>query len=105
MFNEMMKCQIDWNHQYQTTEQTVEGQLRKSLDNLKLVFEEAGASVEQLLQVRIYIRGEFGEQMQEIAPSAFSFLGAYRPAVTGIGVASLVSPEVLVEVEAIASIR
>ncbi len=97
--------QIDWNHQYQTTEHTVEGQLRKSLDNLKIALEEAGSSVDQLLKVRIYIRGELGEHMQEVAPIVSSFLGASRPAVTGIGVASLVSPEVLVEVEAIASIR
>ncbi|VEP12206.1 Endoribonuclease L-PSP (fragment) [Hyella patelloides LEGE 07179] len=37
-------------------------------------------------------------------PILSSFLGESRPAVTGIGVASLASPETLVEIEAIASI-
>lgn len=97
--------QVDWNHQYQTTEHTVEGQLRKALENLKIALEESGSSIDQLLQVRVYIRGELGEYMHEIAPIFSSFLGASRPAVTGIGVASLASPETLVEVEAIASIR
>jgi 2-iminobutanoate/2-iminopropanoate deaminase len=97
--------QVDWNHQYQTTEQTVEGQLRKALDNLRIALEEAGSSVEQLLQVRVYLRGEIGEHLHEVAPIFSSFLGASRPAVTGIGVASLASPEILVEVEAIASLK
>lgn len=97
--------QVDWNHQYQTTEHTVEGQLRKALDNLKVVLEESGSSIDQLLQVRIYIRGELSEYMHEFAPIFSNFVGTSRPAVTGIGVASLASPETLVEVEAIASIR
>ncbi|NMG20241.1 RidA family protein [Brasilonema bromeliae] len=97
--------QVDWNHQYSTTEQTVEGQFKKSLDNLKIALEEAGSSIEQLLQVRIYIRGELGDYMEVLAPIFSNFLGESRPAVTGIGVASLASPETLVEVEAIASIR
>jgi 2-iminobutanoate/2-iminopropanoate deaminase len=97
--------QVDWNHQYQTTEHTVGGQLRKALENLKITLEESGSSIDQLLQVRVYIRGELGEYMHEIAPIFSNFLGASRPALTGIGVASLASPETLVEVEAVASTK
>lgn len=97
--------QVDWNHQYETTESSVEGQMRKALDNLKIALTAAGSSVEQLLQVRVYIRGELGEHMEAVAPILSSFLGESRPSVTGIGVASLASPSTLVEVEAVASVR
>ena len=97
--------QVDWNHQHETTENSVAGQMRKVLDNLKIALTAAGSSVEQLLQVRVYIRGELGEHMETVAPILSGFLGESRPSVTGIGVASLASPSTLVEVEAIASVR
>ena len=96
--------QVDWNHQCETTENSIEGQMRKALDNLKIVLTDAGSSVGQLLQVRVYIRGELGEHMETIAPILSSFLGESRPSITGIGVASLAS-STLVEVEAVASVR
>ena len=94
--------QVDWNQQYETTEDSIEGQMPKALANLKIALENAESSIDKLLQVRIYIRGELGEHIEAIAPVLTSFLGESRPAVTGIGVASLASPETLVEVEAIA---
>jgi enamine deaminase RidA (YjgF/YER057c/UK114 family) len=60
--------------------------------------------VGQLLQVRVYIRGELGEHMATLGPIFSAFLGDSRPAVTGIGVASLASPSTLVEVEAVATV-
>jgi 2-iminobutanoate/2-iminopropanoate deaminase len=97
--------QVDWNHQHETTENSVEGQMRKALDNLKIVLAAAGSSVGQLLQVRVYVRGELGEHMETVVPILSGFLGESRPSVTGIGVASLASPSTLVEVEAVASVR
>ncbi|QUY46261.1 RidA family protein [Acaryochloris marina] len=94
--------QVDWNHQYETTEQSVEGQMRKALANLTIALENAGSSIDKLLRARIYIRGEFGEYSNEIMPILANFFGESRPAITCIGVASLASPETLVEVEAIA---
>lgn len=97
--------QVDWNHQYETTENSVKGQAIKALENLKIVLTAAGSSVGELLQVRVYIRGELGEHMETLGPILSEFLGDSRPAVTGIGVASLASPSTLVEVEAVASVR
>lgn len=65
--------QVDWNYQYETTENSVEGQMRKALDNLKIALTGAGSSVGQLLQVRVYIRGELGEHMETIAPILSGF--------------------------------
>lgn len=97
--------QVDWNQQYEITEKSVEGQLRKALSNLEVVLEAAGSSVGQLLQVRAYVRGELGEHMNTIAPIVSEFLGETRPALTGIGVASLASPKILVEIEAVARVK
>ena len=94
--------QVDWNREYQTSENSVEGQMQKALNNLQIALDAANSSVDNLLQVRIYIRGEFGDYLNTVAPILSGFLGESRPAVTGIGVASLASPETLVEIEAIA---
>ena len=53
--------QVDWNQQYETIEKSVEGQMRKALANLKIALDNAGSSIDKLLQIRIYIRGELGE--------------------------------------------
>jgi 2-iminobutanoate/2-iminopropanoate deaminase len=46
-----------------------------------------------LLNLRIYIRGELGEFFEEITPILAQYLADSRPAITGIGVASLASLE------------
>jgi 2-iminobutanoate/2-iminopropanoate deaminase len=96
--------QIDWDVNNQVSCHTVAGQLSKALANLTTVLEASGSSVESLLSLRVYIRGEFGEFTQEIAPILAQFLGESRSSLTGIGVASLVTPEVLVEIEATAAL-
>jgi 2-iminobutanoate/2-iminopropanoate deaminase len=97
--------QVDWDMNHQVSSHTVEGQLKNVLNNLTIVLEAAGSSVENLLNVRIYIRGELGEFMETIAPILAQFLADSRPALTGIGVASLASPETLVEIEATAALK
>jgi len=96
--------QVDWNHQYQVSLNSVSGQFEAALENLRTVLAAAGSSVGSLLHVRIYVRGELEEQMESLAPILASFLGSSRPAVTGIGVASLASRATLVEVEAVAKV-
>jgi 2-iminobutanoate/2-iminopropanoate deaminase len=94
--------QVDWDHQHQVSHPTVSGQFEAALENLRTVLAAAGASVDGLLHLRIYIRGELEEHMESLAPILAKFLGGSRPAVTGIGVASLASKATLVEVEAVA---
>ncbi|HBB35622.1 MAG TPA: RidA family protein [Cyanobacteria bacterium UBA8803] len=97
--------QVDWDMNHQVSSHTVEGQLKNVLNNLTIVLDAAGSSVENLLNLRIYIRGEFGELFEDIAPILAQFLTDSRPALTGIGVASLASPETLVEIEATAALK
>ncbi len=96
--------QVDWNHQYEVTHDTVAGQAEAALENLRTALVAAGASVDRLLHVRVYVRGELEDHMASLAPILTSFLGGSRTAVTGIGVASLASKATLVEIEAVARV-
>ncbi len=97
--------QVDWDAKHQVSSHTVEGQLKKVLTNLNIVLNASGSSVENLLNLRIYVRGELGEFMETIAPIVAQFLAESRPAITGIGVSSLASKETLVEIEATAALK
>lgn len=60
--------QVDWDMNHQVSCHTVEGQFSKALTNLTTVLNASGSSVENLLSLRIYIRGELGEFLEDIAP-------------------------------------
>lgn len=96
--------QVDWDLQHQVSHDTVAGQFEAALKNLRTVLAEAGSSVENILHLRIYVRGELEDHMEALGPTLASFLGSSRTAITGIGVASLASRATLVEVEAVARV-
>ena len=94
--------QVDWDHQFQVSQTSVSGQFEAALENLRTVLVAAGASIDSVLQLRLYIRGELEDHMESLVPILTKFLGGSRPAVTAVGVASLASRATLVEVEAVA---
>jgi len=96
--------QVDWDREYRVRHVTLAEQTEGAARNLITVLEAAGSSVEQILQLRVYVRGEIGEHLETVAPILVRLLGAPRPALTGIGVASLASPDTLVEIEAVAKL-
>ena len=53
----------------------------------------------------MYVRGEIGEPPETVAPILVRRLGLARPALTGIGVTSLASPDTLAEIKAVARRR
>jgi len=73
--------QVDWDMNHQVSSHTVEGQLSKALTNLTIVLDAAGSSI-RICNVRIYIQGEFGEFLEDIAPILTQYLGESRPALT-----------------------
>lgn len=94
--------QVDWDHNYQVRHATLAEQTEGAARNLALVLQAAGSSIEHILQLRVYVRGEIGEHLETVAPILVRHFGAQRPALSGIGVASLASPDTLVEIEAVA---
>ena len=97
--------QVAWDIKQLVSDDTVAGQFSLALANLKTVLVEAESSVDDLLHMRIYIRGELEDHMEALAPVLSEFLGTTRTAITGIGVSSLASKRTLVEVEAVARLR
>lgn len=97
--------QVDWDREYKVKHTTLAEQTEGAARNLIAVLEAAGSSVDHILQLRVYVRGEIGEHLETVAPILVRHLGLPRPALTGIGVASLASPDTLVEIEAVAKRR
>ena len=87
------------------SDNTVAGQFKLALENLRTVLSEADSGVNDLLQMRIYVRGKLEDHMEALALILTEFLGTARTAITGIGVSSLASKRTLVEVEAVARLR
>jgi len=97
--------QVDWDSNYLVKNQSMPAQAEGAIKNLLAVLEAANSSVENLLHLRVYIRGELAEHMETIVPILLSYLGTSRPALTGIGVTSLATPDTLIEIEAVAKRR
>ncbi len=96
--------QVAWDLQHQVSDNTAAGQFEAALKNLITVLSAAGTSIENVLHLKIYVRGEVEDHMESLAPVMAKYLGTSRPAVTGVGVASLATKATLVEVEAIARV-
>jgi len=96
--------QVDWDQNYRVRHTTLAEQTEGAARNLITVLAAAGSAVEQILHLRVYVRGEIGEHLETVAPILVQHLGFPRPALTGIGVTSLASPDTLIEIEAVAKV-
>lgn len=97
--------QVDWGSDYKIRSEGIEAQTLGAINNLLSVLKEANASANDILHVRVLVRGELSEHMEKIVPIIADTLGKNRPALTGLGVASLATPDTLIEIEAIASVH
>ncbi len=82
-------------------------QTQHALENLRSALDAAGSSRQQVLHLRVYVRGELEEHMEHmehVVPALAAFFDQTRPAVTGVGVQSLATRDTLVELEAVARV-
>ena len=96
--------QVDWDGDSHVRHASLEGQAEGAVEHLATVLNEAGASLEDVLQLRVYVRGELADGMSRLVPVLARHFRAVRPALTGIGVASLASRDTLIEIEALAKL-
>lgn len=94
--------QVAWDEAQQVRAQGYGPQAEVALRNLGIALEAAGSGVDRILRMRIYVVGSCADHVPEIYPPLTAFLGEHRPSMTGIGVASLATPDTLVEIEVIA---
>lgn len=80
-------------------------QVEKTLDNLRLALEAAGAGVKDLVRMRYFIVNYNPDCLADLAPAMSKFFGDVQaPAGTLLGVASLYTPELMIEIDATAVI-
>jgi 2-iminobutanoate/2-iminopropanoate deaminase len=96
--------QVAWDRGGKVMGATVAEQTKVALEKLTVALAAAGCTPRDVRSVRIYVRGEIAEHLPECGPLLGAYFGPTRPALTGLGVASLATPDTLVEVEVIAHV-
>lgn len=70
--------------------------------NLRLCLDSIGATPADIVSLRAYIVDWGPEKAAEVFPPLLAFLGDALPSMTGIGVGTLFSPDLKIEIEMIA---
>ena len=79
----------------------IRAQTRKTLQNLQAVLAEAGATMDDVVKVTVFVTN-LSEHFAAIHEIRAEFFAAPYPASTLVEISQLVDPEMLIEIEAIA---
>jgi enamine deaminase RidA (YjgF/YER057c/UK114 family) len=98
--------QIGWDPSGAFTARDLAGQLAQALDNVLEVVRAAGGRPEDVARMTVYVTDleAYRRSLREIGAAWRARFGRHYPAMALVGVAGLVEPEALVEIEAVAAL-
>ena len=73
-------------------------------ENVKSALHSIGATVNDVIQVRLYVVDLTPERLDLIMPAFLAIFDGVQPSLTGIGISALASPEFQVEIELTAQV-
>jgi enamine deaminase RidA (YjgF/YER057c/UK114 family) len=96
--------QIGWDSQGSFPSDEIAGQFAQALDNVLAVVRAAGGRPEDLARMTVYVTDlpAYRDARRAIGQAWRDRLGKHFPAMALVGVAGLVEPRALVEIEAVA---
>lgn len=97
-----MSGQVAWSRNGDPIPEALEDQSAIAVGNVKKGLEAAGAGPDNITSMRIYVVGLTEENSAQAAGPVMKFFGGQAPCVTMIGVSSLASPDLKIEIEVMA---
>jgi enamine deaminase RidA (YjgF/YER057c/UK114 family) len=93
--------QVAWRPDGMPPPDTLAGQAEVVVSNARAALTAIGASPKDLAMVRVYLVDLTPGRLEELMPHVHALFDGVQPSLTGIGVASLASPELQLEIEMI----
>jgi enamine deaminase RidA (YjgF/YER057c/UK114 family) len=95
---------VGWDERERFSSDTLAGQFEQVLRNILAILAEAGAGPEHLVRMTCYVTNMDGyrSSLRVVGEAWKTVIGSHYPAMALIGVAKLVEPDALVEIEATA---
>ncbi len=99
--------QTGMSAQFQIVEGGLKAQALQAFHNIKEIVELAGGSVDDLMHLTWYLTGtgrSFMEDSLEVMAAQQEVLPGIRPGSTAVRVKELLTPEILIEIQAVAAL-
>ncbi len=91
--------QVAWRAEGGAVPESIEGQTDIVIENLQGALNALAAATRDIVQMRLYMTDVQTDVQAVAMGKLMAFLDGAQPSLTGIGVAALATPELLIEVE------
>ncbi|MCC6556588.1 MAG: RidA family protein [Polyangiaceae bacterium] len=98
--------QVGWNEAGEFPSPDFAGQFAQALDNVLAIVRAAGGAPEDVARMTVYVTDldAYQSSLREVGAAWRARFGRHYPAMALVGVAGLVEPGALVEIEAVAAL-
>lgn len=91
--------QVAWRPGGEPAPEAFAAQAELVVHNVGKALDAVGASPADVVMMRAYVVDLTPERLEQLWPPVLAFLDGAQPSVTGIGVAALAAPDLLLEIE------